>query len=139
MSSLGSVSQPIINNTTGVAEGSLTLDSEIDNVTGSSTLSPSAPGSANTNGSFISVTYATTSYYLAVRSDAVAGDFFLVKNTGAVTGYVRIYHGTGATVGSSINGVPTSSNNDYMDFVLSSGKKLVIYCKTVKKISVSYV
>ena len=139
MSSLGLVSQPIINNTTGVSDGSLTLTSEITDVVGSVSLTPSAPGSANTNGSFISVSFTTSLYYLPVSCYAIAGDFFLIKNTSAVTGTVRLYHGTGATSGSSINGIPTSVNDDFMDFSLSSGKKLVVYCKTVKKLSVSYV
>jgi hypothetical protein len=139
MSSLGVVSQPVINNTTGVSDGSLTLTSEITDVSGSVTLTPSEPASANANGSFISVSFTTSSYYLATRCDAVAGDFFLIKNTGAISGTVRLYHGTGGTSGSSINGIPTSTNGDYIDFALSTGKKLAVYCKTVKKLSVSYV
>lgn len=139
MSSLGVVSQPIINNATGVSDGSLSLTSEFTDVSGSVTLTPSLPGSANTNGSFISVSFTTSSHYLAARCDAVVGDFFLIKNTGAISGTVRLYHGTGATSGSSINGIPTSANGDYIDFSLSAGKKMVIYCKTVKKLSISYV
>lgn len=139
MSSLGLVSQPVINNTTGVSDGSLTLTSEFTDIIGSATLTPSAPGSANTNGSFISISFASSTYYLPVSCDAVAGDFFLIKNTSAVSGTVRLYHGTGATVGSSINGIPTSANDDFMNFILSTGKKLAVYCKTVKKLSVSYV
>lgn len=139
MSSLGVVSQPVINNTTGVSDGSLTLTSEIVDVTGNVTLTPSEPATANTNGSFISVTFTSSSYYLLSRCDATAGDFFLIKNTGAISGTVRLYHGTGGTSGSSINGIPTSADGDFIDFALSTGKKLAVYCKTTKKISVSYI
>jgi hypothetical protein len=138
MSSIGTVVQPVINNSSGEMAGTVNLDSEYVDVTCSSSALPSAPGSQNASGNFVKITFTNSGEYCSVRSDAAVGHHFIIKNVSAITGYVALYHGTGATASSSINGIATSANNDYMLFNLSSGKKLSIYVKTAQKISVTY-
>jgi hypothetical protein len=137
MSSIGTVLQPVINNSSGEMPGTINLQSDYTDVICSSVIAPVVP-STTANGSFVRVTFNSTGEYCNVRLDGTFGNHFIVKNVSAITGKIAIYHETGATVGSTINNIGTSANDDYMEFNLSSGKKLSVYVLITNKISVTY-
>ncbi len=129
------VTQPVINNSTGATGGTLTLQTgEIVTTALTSAASPALPGSATPDGTFGTIDF-SSNVYCSVRSDAGAGDFFIVKNISAVSGTVALYNGSAGIA--SINGVSIASGS-YIGFGLSSGKKIVVYTKTAGVISVSY-
>jgi hypothetical protein len=134
------VTQPVINNTTGVIGGTLTLTpdpTELTNVTATTTTAtPVNPAtSPGNNGSFYQIIFANSTHGYAVDSTAAVGNMILVKNVGAVSGFIRIYNSNGSAV--ALNQVSVA-NGSYIDFALSSGKKLIVYTNTATKISVSY-
>lgn len=133
------VTQPVINNSTGRSGGTLNLvptDITDFSVTSSvvlTTLVPAAPGNTP-NGRFVLLTFAASTHGYAVQAAPTVGDFFIVKNVGAITGTVRLY----TTAASAINGVNISAGG-YIDFGLSSGKKIIVYVGTALNISVTYI
>ncbi len=132
------VTQPVINNSTGRSGGTLNLvpTDIIDlSVTSSVVLTPALPAApgATTNGTFVLLTFAASTHGYAVEAAPAVGDFFIVKNVSAITGTVRLY----TTAASAINGVNISAGG-YIDFSLSSGKKIIVYVGTASNISVTY-
>lgn len=136
MSSLGVVTQPVINNTTTNTGGTLTLGT--DQIT-SGTCTARAVGDLTIDtvpkGEFTTITFSSGLEYCNVDTTGSVGDMFVVKNIGALSGKVRIF----AALAGSINSVPAGVG-DYLEFSLSSGKKLVYYIhSTAGRISVTYV
>jgi hypothetical protein len=130
------VTQPVINNSTGSAGGTLNLvpTDIIDfSVTSSLVLASVVSTGATPNGRFVLLTFAASTHGYAVEAAPAVGDFFIVKNVGAITGTIRLF----TTAASAINGVNVSAGS-YMDFGLSSGKKIIVYVGTASNISVTY-
>jgi hypothetical protein len=130
------VTQPVINNSTGRAGGTLNLvptDITDFSVTSSLVLASVVSTGATPNGRFVLLTFAASTHGYAVEAQPTVGDFFIVKNVGAITGTVRLF----TNVASAINGVNIGAGS-YMDFGLSSGKKIIVYVGTALNISVTY-
>jgi hypothetical protein len=130
------VTQPVINNSTGAAGGTLNLvPTDITDfpVTSSVLLAAVVSTGATPNGRYVLLTFSASTHGYAIEAQPTVGDFFIVKNVGAITGTVRLF----STAISAINGVNISGGS-YMDFGLSSGKKLIVYVGTIGNISVTY-
>ena len=130
------VTQPVINNSTGRSGGTLNLiPTNITDfsVTSSLVLASVVSTGATPNGRFVLLTFASSTHGYAVEATPNLGDFFIVKNVGAITGTVRLF----TTNASAINGVNISAGS-YIDFGLSSGKKIIVYVGSPSNISVTY-
>jgi len=140
MTSLGEITQPIINNISGTTAGTLSLTSEIADMPVTGVALTTAITSATTipNASFVKITFGSSplNYYnLKTNSTTqLSGDFFIIKNVGALQGIVRLFNQPATGI---INGI-TATTGSYMDFALLSGKKLVVYVLTTGTVSVTY-
>jgi hypothetical protein len=129
------VTQPVINNTTGITGGTLTLTPDTSEMANSTvTVNAATVAATIVAGNFYQVTFNDPTYILTMTLSGNVADLFIVKNVGAISGSVQIIGGSASIV---LNQIPIGTGN--ITFGLSSGKKLVIYTKTANKISVTYV